>query len=170
MSHRFTIPRKMGFSRKPYRGVTLRQLIYLAIGAAAGGLILLNDFGGLDLVGRALIALPIFGLCAALAYIPIQGGHLDSFLPHVFRYWLRPRLRVWRKTGPGFAGLGGPVDLIDAPLAPPPVVLPRESILDRPLLPYGILVDLLVIVTLTLVTIFLVQGGYQLLVAYLTRR
>ncbi|MBU1752101.1 MAG: hypothetical protein KKA73_30850 [Chloroflexi bacterium] len=182
MANRFTIPRKMDFARKPYRGVTLRQLIYLALGAAAGGLVLLNGVGDLDLVARGAIALLILAAVLALAYVPFQGGHLDSWLPHALRFLLRPRLRVWRKTGPGeLTGLGAPVGVEMAeplvgelqPLAPaPPDVVVEQtqvSVLDRPLLPYGILVDLLVVGALTLATIVLVQGGYQALVAFLQR-
>jgi hypothetical protein len=158
--------------------VTLRQLIYLVSGAAIGGLLLSNDLGGLDLIARGTIALLIFGVFLAIAYIPFQGGHLDSWLPHAIRFLLRPRLRVWRKTGPGDgAGLSAPAALDTAAAAPPgePVLAPaaaaaKVSILDRPiheLLPFGFLIDALVIVVLVLLIIYLFLQGYQTLVIYL---
>jgi hypothetical protein len=170
MTPRFPIPRKISFAHKPYRGVTLRQMIYLVVGAASGGLLLINQIGDLDLIIRGVIALLIFGVFLALAYVPIQGGHLDSWLPHVLRYLFRPRLRVWRKTGPDEGtGLVESADLAAATPAPPLVpaaAAAKESILDRPireLLPFGFLIDALVIVALILLTVYLVQQGYQTL-------
>ncbi|MBU0492381.1 MAG: hypothetical protein KKA73_01650 [Chloroflexi bacterium] len=175
MAQRFRIPKKVTFARQAYRGVTLRQLIYLVVGAALGGLFLLNDVGGLDFIVRIVICLVIFALFAALAYTPVQGGHLDSWLPHLLEFIVRPRLRVWRKTGVDDAALAEPIAMdMMAPEPPPlapalpevPLTAAQASILERPiqdLLPYGVWIEILVVVTLILVTLFLFQGGYQVL-------
>lgn len=91
-------PRKIRLGYRPVYGLTIRQLIYLAVFGIAGGLtILAGPFQGASILVRALIGVVIMIAGLSLAFLRIGGLSLDEWLPIGVRYVMRPRKRVWRK-------------------------------------------------------------------------
>lgn len=91
-------PRKIRLGFRPVYGLTIRQLIYLAVFGIAGGLMILaGPIQGASILVRAIIGVAIMLVGLALAFLRIKGLSLDEWLPIATRYVMRPRKRVWRK-------------------------------------------------------------------------
>lgn len=91
-------PRKIRLGFRPVYGLTIRQLVYLALFGIAGGLMILaGPFQGASILVRALIGVGIMVAGLALAFLRVAGLSVDEWLPIAIRYFVRPRKRVWRK-------------------------------------------------------------------------
>ena len=91
-------PRKIRLGFRPVYGLTIRQLIYLAVFGIAGGLMILaGPIQGTSILVRAIIGVVIMIAGLALAFLRIAGLSIDEWLPIGVRYLIRPRKRVWRK-------------------------------------------------------------------------
>ncbi|MCC7163509.1 MAG: PrgI family protein [Anaerolineae bacterium] len=113
-------PRKIRLGFRPVYGLTIRQLVYLALFGVAGGLMILaGPFQGASILVRALIGVAIMVAGLALAFLRVAGLSVDEWLPIAIRYFVRPRKRVWRKreaTRP----------IVKAPSPPAPAVQPAD--------------------------------------------
>src|SRR5512140_170952 len=91
-------PRKITLGFKPVYGMTIRQLLYVAVTATIGGLIILvGPLQGTGLIVRLVIGLGIVAAGLVLAFLRPSGMGLDQWLPIAAQYIVRPRKRVWRK-------------------------------------------------------------------------
>ncbi len=91
-------PRKITLGFKPVYGMTIRQLLYVAVAATIGGLIILvGPLQGTGLIVRLVIGLGIVAVGLVLAFLRPNGMGLDQWLPIAAQYIFRPRKRVWRK-------------------------------------------------------------------------
>ena len=91
-------PRKIRLGFRPVYGLTIRQLIYLAVFGIAGGLmILVGPVQGASILVRAVIGVVIMLVGLSLAFLRIAGLSIDEWIPIGARFLLRPRKRVWRK-------------------------------------------------------------------------
>ncbi len=91
-------PRKIRLGFRPVYGLTIRQLIYLAVFGIAGGLMILaGPVQGTSILVRAIIGVVIMIAGLALAFLRIGGISIDEWLPIGVHYLTRPRKRVWRK-------------------------------------------------------------------------
>lgn len=92
----YQVPQFIEVEDKLIGPLTLRQFIYIA---GAGGLCIVF-FIYLPLVFAVLLALPIAGLAAALAFYRVNGKPFVEVLEAGFNYYVRGKLFLWKKAEP----------------------------------------------------------------------
>mgnify|MGYP000675111362 CR=1 FL=1 len=164
-------PRKIRLGFRPVYGLTIRQLIYLAVFGIAGGLMILaGPVQGTSILVRAIIGVVIMVAGLALAFLRIGGISIDEWLPIGARFLLRPRIRVWRKRDvPRPVTQAPKVQVVAEPepttsrtnFKPNPDVEPiaqqeRRAVLTTAL----VVIDAFVLLVLGAMTVYLRQGGF----------
>lgn len=97
-------PRRIQTGFRPWYGLTLRQMAYLAVAAiVAGAVVLFGPAAGSDLLVRVLIGLAIIGGGVALAFFRKDGLSIEQWVVTQIKFLLRPHKRVWTRTGDGSA-------------------------------------------------------------------
>lgn len=91
----YSVPRDLRGEEKIFGGIlSLRQVIYLILGAGTG-LGVLVAFWGMPLWLRAVIALSLLVAGGLLAFGKIDEDPADSYLAAAAAYLLRPNVYVW---------------------------------------------------------------------------
>ncbi len=97
-------PRRVHLGFRPWYGLTLRQLAYLAVaGVAAGALVLFGPVQGSGLLVRVIIGLVIISIGVALAFFRKDGLTAEQWLVTQIKFLLRPQKRVWTRSGRNLA-------------------------------------------------------------------
>lgn len=149
------LPRRIDFGYRPYKGLSVRQIFWLGLGFGLAGVLILADIGWPLAVKLVLGAVIVCG-GVALAFVPLWGRSLDAWVPLLFRYYLSPRQRVWRKAG----GEAVDVELAEVTeFAPPqPVALPHPAVpLDYS--PLGVVMGFWLSLSMAGVLIYLARLG-----------
>lgn len=158
MADRFRIPPRFDLKSRPFKGLTIRQILFLAFFGSAALLCLMTPLLGQRLWGRALAAFCLLTVGLVLAFLSPGGMSLTSWGHTLARYFARARLRVWWRTATPQAQ---PLEEIlpPTPLMPFPAPIP-ERLLPSPL---GILFDVVLLFILYLATWYMARGGgYEL--------
>lgn len=104
------VPRKLSLGFKPFRNMSVRQVIYLVLFGGLAMVVVVTGVSGLEsLIPRLLIAGVVVTVGVVLAFVPLWGSPLDTWLPRALGFLGSARRRVWTKRG------GMP------PTTPPPV-------------------------------------------------
>jgi uncharacterized membrane protein len=157
MSYSVTTPRRFDFQPKVF-GLTLRQLMYIGLGAGVAGLVML----GVDVhvIVRVVFGLVVFGPFASLALLKFRGIPLDQALIAFVRYRLGTKRRVWRRgfgeclVSSGMAQADAPVVAVDKPAVAGTVI---------------VLVNAVVVAMLALSVWYFVTDGYTELQGWVAR-
>jgi len=154
-------PRRIEPSLKPVYGLTIRQLVYLGVTGFLGGAVVLGgEAAGIPLMPRAMVALGLVAVGAALAFVRIHGQPLEKWLVYVVRYHVRPRQAIWRKgEAPEFRR---PPAEPPQPSPEPAKVKPITLVVSEegePLSPVTVVIDLAVVFSLVALTLHLWRGG-----------
>jgi hypothetical protein len=118
------VPRKLSLGFKPFRNMTVRQVMYLVLFGGLAMVIVVTGVSGMEsLIARLLIAGVVVTVGVVLAFAPLWGSPLDTWLPRALGFLSSARRRVWTKRG-GMPPMPLPVSV--APPAPPmpPVTTP----------------------------------------------
>ncbi len=95
-------PRRIQLGLRPWYGLTLRQLAYLAIaGVAAGAIVLFGPVEGNGLLVRVLIGLGIISIGVAFAFFRKDGLTVEQWIMAQLKFWSRPQKRVWTRSDAG---------------------------------------------------------------------
>ncbi len=93
-------PRRIQLGFRPWYGLTVRQIVYLAVaGIAAGAVVLFGPGSGNDVLIRVIIGLGIISVGVALAFFRKDGLTAEQWLVARIKYVLRPQKRVWTRGG-----------------------------------------------------------------------
>lgn len=158
MAGQTPIPPRFDFKSRPFKGLTVRQISFLALFGSLALLCLMTPFLGSELWVRAVVALFLLTAGLLLAFLSPSGLPLTAWGSTLTRYFTRARLRVWRRTAP--PGVQ-PLEEEEAPpLAPAPPAQPvapvRETVVLSPL---GVIFDLVLLFVLYLATWYMASGG-----------
>lgn len=96
----YQVPQFIEVENKIIGPLTLRQFIYLA---GAAGLCIVS-FVYLPIVFAVLIALPVAGFAAALAFYKVNGKPFVEVIEAGFNYYTRAKLFLWKHQEGGAAG------------------------------------------------------------------
>ncbi len=111
------VPRKLSLGFKPFRNMSVRQVIYLVLFGGLAMVVVVTGVSGLEsLIPRLLIAGVVVTVGVVLAFVPLWGSPLDTWLPRALGFLGSARRRVWTKRG-GMSPTPPPVSV--APPAPP---------------------------------------------------
>lgn len=88
----FQVPQFIDIEDRIIGPLTLKQFFYLLAAAGVG----LMGWFFLHLVLFVLIALPLAGLFAAMAFVKISGRPFPVIFMSAVNYYLKPRLYLWR--------------------------------------------------------------------------
>jgi len=89
----FKVPQKIDIEDRILGPLTMIQIVYTAVGAGAGYIILSAISG---IVGW-IFALPIFLLTFFVVFVKINGQSFGLFLRNLATYMSNPKTRLWRK-------------------------------------------------------------------------
>lgn len=92
----YQIPQFINVEDKIFGPFTLKQFIYLIAGL--GLIVLFWNFFETPLL--VVFSVPIASFAVALAYLKINEQPLAKVLLNGFRYFIRPRLYIWKKIRP----------------------------------------------------------------------
>jgi len=95
MPRRHEIPTHLNVEDRAIYGLTIRQVMYLTVGAA-GGYALWNQWPGLPLAFRGVIVLPCLLAALILALVRPYGRGLDEWLFVALHHLAVARASVWR--------------------------------------------------------------------------
>ena len=95
MTCRHEIPTHLNIEDRALYGLTIRQVMYLTVGAA-GGYELWNQWPALPLLVRALLIAPPLLLALIFALVRPHGRSLDDWLFVVLHHVAVPKVSVWR--------------------------------------------------------------------------
>lgn len=95
----YQVPQFLTVEDKIFGPFTLRQFMYLGVGG--GLLIFFWNFFETPLF--VVFSVPVAAFAFALAYLKINEQPLANVLMNGFRYFLRPRLYIWKKKRPEFS-------------------------------------------------------------------
>ncbi len=99
MTRRHEIPTHLNVEDRAFYGLTIRQVMYLTVGAA-GGYELWNQWPSLPLVIRVILAVPPLLLALIFALVRPHGRGLDEWLFVALHYAAVPKLSVWQPRDP----------------------------------------------------------------------
>ncbi len=99
MTRRHEIPTHLNIEDRALYGLTIRQVMYLTVGAA-GGYELWNQWPALPLLVRALLIAPPLVLALIFALVRPHGRSLDDWLFVALHYVAVPKVSVWRPCEP----------------------------------------------------------------------
>ena len=92
-------PRRIQLGFRPWYGLTLRQLAYLALaGILAGAIVLFGPMQGDGLLWRVLIGLGIISIGVGLAFFRKDGLTAEQWIATQIKFWTRPQKRVWTRS------------------------------------------------------------------------
>ena len=168
-------PRRIQMGFRPWYGLTLRQLGYLAIaGVAAGAFVLFGPAEGGGFLFRVLIGLGLISIGVGLAFFRKDGLSAEQWLVTRIKFLLRPQKRVWTRGGPSARDQTAEIRL-DSTEQPPnasaPVVETGDErfAMPRLLQPNAramatpdaviVLVDLAMLLSLFALGVYLSRGG-----------
>jgi hypothetical protein len=95
MTRRHEIPTHLNVEDRAFYGLTIRQVMYLTVGAS-GGYELWNQWPGLPLVIRALLVAPALLLALVFALVRPHGRSLDEWLFVALHHAAVPKVSVWQ--------------------------------------------------------------------------
>jgi uncharacterized membrane protein len=157
MSYSVSTPRRFDFQPKVF-GLTLRQLVYIGLGASVGALVMLGvEVHFLVRIGLGLI---VFAPFAVVALLKFRGIGYDQALVAFIRYRLGTKERVWRR-GFGECLVSSGVVKADAPV----VAVDKPAVVGT----FIVLVNAAVVVILALSVWYFVTDGYTELQRWLAR-
>lgn len=153
-------PRRIDFGLRPYKGLTLRQILWLVVAFSSAGLVVLSELGGLSLEIKLALGGLLVGLGLVLAFVPLWGKPLDVWIPILVRFYLSPRRRVWRKGDSLY-------DLITEPPSET-VAVPRTGrtrAADVPLeySPVGVIIGFWIALSMSSVIVYAARSGLRFL-------
>ncbi len=165
-------PRRVQLGFRPWYGLTLRQLFYLAIaGIAAGALVLFGPAGGGGLLVRVLVGIGIISIGVALAFYRKDGLTLEQWVAARIKFLLRPQKRVWTRGGESSHDLNAEI-LIDqaSPVSTPGAVdgeaaglshiqLLHPTVEVEATSPAVVLIDMAMLLSLFSFALYLMRGG-----------
>jgi PrgI family protein len=168
-------PRRIQLGFRPWYGLTIRQLVYLAVaGIAAGAIVLFGPSGGNELLVRVIVGIGIISIGVGLAFFRKDGLGAEQWVVAQIRYRLRPQKRFWTRGGEarrdqvaemlidqpypdGSLGTAeGHVD--EADLSPVRLLHPTAEVAGAS--PTVILVDLAMLLSLFSLVVYLMRGGF----------
>jgi len=166
------VPRRFDLQSRPFKGLTVKQIVFLAFSGSVALLCVMTPFLGRRLWVRVLAAFVVLTVGLVLAFLTPGGMSLTEWGRTLARYGARPRLRVWRRTAPS---VGGPLEEKPAReerpervVPPPPVAVPQPAVARQPLVlsPLGLVFDLVLLFILYLMTWYMVSGGGEELMMF----
>ncbi len=99
MTRRHEIPTHLNIEDRALYGLTIRQVMYLIVGAA-GGYELWNQWPALPLLVRALLVAQPLVLALIVALLRPHGRSLDDWLFVALHHVTVPKVSVWRPCEP----------------------------------------------------------------------
>ncbi|MDQ2743484.1 MAG: PrgI family protein [Chloroflexota bacterium] len=99
MTRRHEIPTHLNIEDRALYGLTVRQVMYLTVGAA-GGYEFWNQCPALPLLVRALLVAPPLLLALIFALVHPHGRSLDDWLFIALHHVAVPKVSVWRPREP----------------------------------------------------------------------
>ncbi len=167
-------PRRIQLGFRPWYGLTVRQLVDLAIaGIAAGAIVLFGPGSGNDLLIRVVIGLGIISVGVALAFFRKDGLTVEQWLVARIKYMLRPQKRVWTRGGesrhdqlaemlidesPSKATAPAIEDDSEAEISRVRLLHPTAQAADAS--PTVILIDMAMLLSLFSLVVYLMHGGF----------
>ena len=109
MTTRHEIPTHLNVEDRAFYGLTVRQVMFLTAGAAAG-YSLWNQWPVLPLALRVGLAVACFALAVVVALVRPQGRGLEEWAFVVLHYAAVPKVCTWQPTEPAVAGLSSSTD------------------------------------------------------------
>ncbi len=166
-------PRRIQLGFRPWYGLTVRQLVYLAVaGIAAGAIVLFGPGSGNDLLIRVIIGLGIISVGVTLAFFRKNGLTAEQWLVARIKYMLRPQKRVWTRGGESrhdqFAEIlidespsnatASTIDDSEAKISRMRLLHPRAQAAAAS--PTVILIDMAMLLSLFSLVVYLMCGGF----------
>lgn len=128
------VPRKLSLGFKPFRNMTVRQVMYLVLFGGLAMVVVVTGVSGMEsLLPRLLIAGVVVTVGVVLAFVPLWGSPLDTWLPRALGFLGSARRRVWTKRG-GMPPTPLPVSVappVTTP-TPPPAPTPQPMVAELP--------------------------------------
>ena len=92
-------PRRIQLGLRPWYGLTLRQLAYLALaGIVAGAIVLFGPMQGDGLLWRVFIGMGIISIGVGLAFFRKDGLTAEQWIATQIKFWTHPQKRVWTRS------------------------------------------------------------------------
>ncbi len=173
------VPRKLSLGFKPFRNMTVRQVMYLVLFGGLAMVVVVTGVSGMEsLIPRLLIAGVVVTVGVVLAFVPLWGSPLDTWLPRALGFLGSARRRVWTKRG-GMPPMPLPVSVAPpvATPAPPPAPTPQPVVAELPrpaetprmmamithywdeVSPFGLLFDAVVLLAVSGLIMYLMRIG-----------
>lgn len=92
----FVVPKFIEHEAKIVGPLTFKQFIYIAI---AGGISFVLYLSTPNLTYVLTVAVILFGIASALAFVQIEGRSLPVIIKDFFMFSLAPKLYIWGKVG-----------------------------------------------------------------------
>ena len=96
---RFQVPQFVDIEDRVIGPLTLKMFAYYAI----AGMALVPLYVLLDLGAFITLALPTLGVAALFAHVRLQGQPLIAVTQHAARFYVSPRVYLWRRGGKSYA-------------------------------------------------------------------
>jgi len=151
-------PRRLDFGFRPYKGLSLRQILWLVGSFSIAGILVLSDLGGAPMWLKLAMGGTIVAAGLVVSFIPLWGKPLDSWVPILLRFYLAPRRRVWRKGQTIWEEIGGErIELVTGEEATPGVLAPPAVEVEYS--PLGLLIGFWVVLSLSTLIVYAAKGG-----------
>lgn len=151
-------PRRLDFGFRPYKGLTLRQIVWLVSSFSIAGILVLSRLGGVPLWVKLAIGGTIVGAGLVVSFMPLWGKPLDSWVSALLRFYLSPRRRVWRK-GETIWGEAGErrIEFVTGEEAVP-AVLAAPAVAGE-YSPLGLLIGFWIVLSFSTLIVYAAKGG-----------
>lgn len=151
-------PRRLDFGFRPYKGLSLRQILWLVSSFSIAGILVLSDLGGAHLWLRLAMGGVIAGTGLVVSFMPLWGKPLDSWVLTLLRFYLSPRRRVWRKGETIWEEIGEErIELVTGEEAAPAVLSPPAIAVEYS--PLGLLIGFWIVLSLSTLIVYGAKGG-----------
>ncbi|HAL62043.1 MAG TPA: hypothetical protein DCP08_06520 [Chloroflexi bacterium] len=150
-------PRRLDFGFRPYKGLTLRQVLWLVSSFSIAGILVLSHLGGAPMWVKLAIGGTVVGAGLVIAFMPLWGKPLDSWVPILLRFYLSPRARVWRKGETIWEEIGeGKIEFVTGEEADPAVLSPPAVAGEYS--PLGLLIGFWIVLSLSTLIVYAAKG------------
>ncbi|HUY73259.1 MAG TPA: PrgI family protein [Candidatus Dormibacteraeota bacterium] len=109
MATRHEIPTHLNVEDRAFYGLTVRQVMFLTAGAAAG-YSLWNQWPTVLIELRLGLAMACFALAVVVALVRPQGRGLEEWAFVVLHYAAVPKVCTWQPAEPDVVGWSSPAD------------------------------------------------------------
>jgi len=146
-------PRRIDWGYRPYKGLTIRQILYMVLGCTLAGILILTGSQDEWLALRVFGGLIIVGLAALVAFWRVHGRYVDAWVPLLIRHYTQPRRRIWKGMP------GEPQIRVQSGAARRPVLAVRAEAEALEFSPLGVLLGFWIVLTTSAALVYLLKAA-----------